>query len=163
MLSQLERLSVETDGRYASDKELVFFQQYLQTARLRFALYQKLQRLEPHVVQEVLGQLRRQDPTLLQVGGQDLTPKWQRDTVRTLRYGATAMLLDDPDHFKEQMLLWFQTIMRSFHTERSCDATYRILQTVMQQYLTSEEGALFLPILELSRTVLAGSSGLDKP
>lgn len=157
MLSQLESLRVHGDGRYATDAELKFLQQYLQTVRLRFALYQKIQRLEPQLVQEVLAQLQREDASLLTVGNKDLTAKWQRDTVRTLRHGATALLLNDPDLFKERMLLWFQTIMRSFRAERSCEATYRTMQAVVKRYLTPEEAGLFCPILEMSRSMFADS------
>lgn len=155
MLSQLDRLSVNADGRYASDEELLFLREYLQSARLRFQLYQKLQKLEVQVVQTVLERLKAEDPTLLQVGGQDLTAKWQRDTVRTLRYIAASLLINDTEIFKERMLLWFQTIMRSFQTQRSCEATYRVMQAVIKRYLSAEEAELVCPILELSRSMLS--------
>lgn len=155
MLSQLDRLSVNADGRYASDEELLFLREYLQSARLRFQLYQKLQKLEVQVVQTVLERLKAEDPTLLQVGGQDLTAKWQRDTVRTLRYIAASLLINDTEIFKERMLLWFQTIMRSFQTQRSCEATYRVMQAVIKRHLSAEEAELVCPILELSRSMLS--------
>ena len=157
MLQQLEQLCMDTDGRYATDAELMFFQNYLKTARLRFLLYQKLQKLEPQLIQKVLAQLKTTNPDLLKMGNTDLTAKWQRDTVRTLRYAATALLTDDPDIFKDRMLIWFQSIMKSFKAERSCEETYQIIQTVVRQALTPEEAELFCPLLEMSRTVLGES------
>lgn len=154
MFQQLEQLSITTDGRYATDAELIFFQDYLKTARLRFSLYQKLQKLEPQLVQQLLTQLKQTRPELLQAGGVDLTAKWQRDTVRTLRYAAAAMLTDDPEIFKDRMLIWFQTIMKSFKAEQSCQETYQILQTLMKQALTPAEANLICPLLEMSRTIL---------
>jgi hypothetical protein len=154
MLSQLEHLSVDVDGRYATDAELMFFQSYLRTARLRFALYQKLQQLEPKIVQEVLAYLKSEDPTILQVGGQDLTAKWQRDTVRIIRYVAAASLIDDPEMYRERVLLWFQTIMRSFQAGHSCDVTYQAMQVIVRKYLSAEEAAIVCPLLEMSRAVL---------
>ena len=154
MLSQLQRLSTETDGRYATDAELAFFQAYLKTARLRFGLYQKLQILEPQIVQQVLARLQLENPGLLRVENTDMTAKWQRDTVRTLRYAATTLLIDDPDIFKERMLLWFQTIMRSFGAERSCYETYKVMAAIVQQHFTPEEANLLCPLLDLSQTVL---------
>jgi hypothetical protein len=154
MLQQLTELCLNTDGRYASDSELVFFQEYLKTARLRFSLYQKIQNLEVKLIQQVLATMKEKDPNLLKVGGTDLTAKWQRDTVRVLRYAATALLLDDPEIFKERMLLWFQTIMKSFKAEQSCEATYEALQTVFRTALTPDEAALFCPLLEMSRCTL---------
>lgn len=155
MLSQLHKLSVEADGRYATDPELSFLQSYLQTVRIRLSAYQKIQAAEGEIVQQVLHKINAIDPSLLQQGAVDLTPKWQRDTARVLRYAALALLIDDPDQFKEKMLLWFQTIMRAFGAQRSCNATYLLMQDVMQQYLTPAEAQIFLPILELSRRTLA--------
>lgn len=157
MIQQIEQLCVNADGRYASDTELMFFQDYLKTARLRFSLYQKIQKLEPQLVQKVLAQLQAKDPDLLKMNGTDLTAKWQRDTVRLIRYAATALLSDDADLFNERMLMWFQTIMKSFKAERSCEATYQAMQSVVREALTPEEAALFCPLLEMSRVTLGTS------
>ncbi|MGF1459398.1 MAG: phycobilisome protein [Leptolyngbyaceae cyanobacterium] len=154
MIQQIEQLCTQTDGRYATDAELMFFQDYLKTARLRFSLYQKLQKLEPKIIQQVLAELQAKDPTLLQINGADLTAKWQRDTVRILRYAATALLSDDAEVFQERMLAWFQTIMKSFNAERSCEATYQAMQKVLRSALSPEEAALFCPLIEMSRVTL---------
>ena len=159
MLQQIAELCAETDGRYASDAELVFFQDYLKTVKLRFSLYQKIQVLEPKIIQKVLVQLKEKDPSLFKIGNADLTAKWQRDTVRVLRYAATALLLDDVGIFEERILLWFQTIMKSFKAERNCEVTYQSLKLVFQEILTPEEAALFCPLLELSRRTLGSTQG----
>lgn len=157
MLQQLEELSTKTDGRYATDAELVFFQTYLKTARLRFSLYQKLRRLEPQLMKQLLGQLQQNHPELLTVGGQDMTAKWQRDTVLLLRRAAIALLTDDPDIYRDQILIWFQTIMQAFEAEKTCQETYKRLQTVVAQALSPEEAELICPLLEMSRTILGES------
>ncbi|WP_204138413.1 phycobilisome protein [Halomicronema sp. CCY15110] len=154
MLQQIERLSAQTDGRYANDAELVFFQSYLKTARQRFLLYQKLQKLEPQIIRQVLEELKTKEPDLLIINEQDLTAKWQRDTVRLLRYAATALLTDDEVVFKEKLLIWFQSIMKSFKAERSCEATYQAMQRVLKNLLTADEAALFCPLIELTRVTL---------
>lgn len=154
MLSQLTKLSLDVDGRYASDRELLFLQTYLPTVRTRLSAYQKIQAAEREIIQQVLRRLNATDSSLLTQGNVDLTAKWQQDTVRILRCAALALLLDDPNSFKEKTLLWFQTIMQAFRAERSCDATYGALQQVVQEYLLPEEFKLFLPILELSRLTL---------
>jgi len=154
MLQQLEQLSVTTDGRYATDAELRFFQDYLKTARLRFALYQKLQKVEMQLVEQVLAQIKMTRPDLLMMGNADMTAKWKRDTVRILRYAAAALLSDDSEVFRDRMLLWFQTIMRSFKSQKACEETYKIMQVVVRKMLTPEEAELVCPILEMSRTVL---------
>lgn len=155
MIQEIEQLCAETDGRFATDAELMFFQSYLQTARLRFALYQKIQQIEPQLIKSVLLQLQKKQPHALKINGADLTAKWQRDTVRLIRYAATATLTDDTELFEEGMLRWFQSIMKSFKAEQSCDATYQVMQTVLREQLTPAEADLFCPLIELSRVAMS--------
>ena len=156
MLTNIEALVQASDGRYASDQELMFFQTYLSTVGTRLRAYQKLQAAEQQIVAQVLTRLKAQNLDIFQVGGQDLTAKWQRDTVRVLRYSAIALLLDESKRFEDSLLSWFQTIMRAFGAQESCDRTYAAMQAVMPQFLNAEELKLFLPLLELSRVTLGG-------
>lgn len=162
MLSKISDLTAATDGRYATDQELEFFQTYLKTARLRFSAYQKIQAAETQIVAETLVKLQMLKPDLLTVDSQNLQPrnlqpKWQADTVRVLRYCALALLLDDSPTLKEKMLLWFQTVMQAFSTEKSCHHTYTVMQDVIARYLSAEENQLITPILALTCTTLSPS------
>lgn len=157
MLTNVQALVAATDGRYASDQELMFFQQYLGSVSTRLRAYQKIQRAEPQIISQVMARLKAKNPDIFLVGEQDLAAKWQRDTVRVLRYSATALLLDDEERLKDRLLMWFQTIMRAFGAQASCALTYATMQEVMTQHLNGEELRLFLPILELSRTILGES------
>ncbi|AFY67422.1 Phycocyanin [Geitlerinema sp. PCC 7407] len=154
MLSQMERLRQEVDGRYASDEELKFFEEYIQTFPQRLSAYRRIQMTEAILIQQVQRKLRSQDPRLLRSGQQDVSGKWKRDTLRVLRYSALAMLINDPELLQESLLFWMQTVMRAFGAQRSCDVTYRLMQEVAQQHLPRTEAALFCPILELNRSVL---------
>ena len=155
MLTQVQELIHQTDGRYASDQELYFLQNYLSTAPLRFRTYQKIQKAETEIINQLLKELKTYHPDIFMVNHQDLTAKWQRDTVRVLRYAATALLVDDAEAFKDKLLMWFQTIMKAFGAQRSCQVTYSTLQQVVKQHLTPEEVQLLLPMVELSRVTLA--------
>ncbi|MBE9136081.1 phycobilisome protein [Nodosilinea sp. LEGE 07088] len=158
MLTNVQSLIHNSDGRYASDQELMFFQTYLSSVGTRLRAYQKIQRAEQQIIAQVMAQLKAQRPSTFQVGGQDLTAKWQRDTVRVLRYSATALLLDDTERFKETLLTWFQSIMRAFKTQESCHLTYTAMQAVMPNHLNAEELKLYIPILELCRVVLGAAT-----
>ncbi|MBD2106145.1 phycobilisome protein [Nodosilinea sp. FACHB-13] len=157
MLTNVQALVQATDGRYASDQELMFFQQYLGSVSTRLRAYQKIQGAEQQIINQVLTRLKVQKPDIFLVGSQDLATKWQRDTVRVLRYSATALLLNDSEWLKDTLLMWFQSIMRAFGAQESCNLTYTVMQEVMTQHLNTEELRLFLPILELSRTLLGKS------
>ncbi|NJN48761.1 MAG: phycobilisome protein, partial [Alkalinema sp. RL_2_19] len=43
MLSQMQRLTTATEGRYATDEELRFLPEYLRSYELRMQTYQQLQ------------------------------------------------------------------------------------------------------------------------
>lgn len=154
MLSQLNKLSIVTDGRYATDAELKFLADYVRTFRQRVQTYQQIQQLEGRMVQAVYERLRQIEPTLFLSDGKDITLKWKQDTIRVLRYSAIAMLLNDPLTLRERLLFWFQTIMKAFGAQKSCQLTYVVMQEVVKQHLGSEQAALFCPILEINRQIL---------
>lgn len=154
MLSQLQNLSVATDGRFATDEELLFVHQYARSFGLRLQTYQKLQAAEAVIVQQVYARLQALDPTLFQGQSDDLSSKWKRDTIRVLRYSAIAMLLDDPTTLQERLLFWFQSIMKAFGAQRYCHLTYTAMQEVAKQYLSPMQASLFCPILEINRKLL---------
>lgn len=154
MLTDIKALIRTTDGRYASDQELYFLKDYLTTAPLRFRTYQKIQKAETDIINQLMKELKTYHPDVFVVNNQDLTAKWQRDTVRVLRYAATALLVDDPEAFQDKLLMWFQSIMQAFGAQQNCQVTYGTLQQVIKQHLTPEEAQLILPLLELCRTTL---------
>lgn len=158
MLNQLERLCFETDGRYATDAELEFLSVYCNSFNLRIQTYLKLQELEPLLVQQAFQKLRSIDPAIFHYNRVDASAKWKQDTIRVLRHVAVAVLLDDPGSLQEQFLIWFQTIMKAFGTQKSCDLTYQVLQEVVKYNLTARQAGLVCPVLELTRLVLGDRS-----
>lgn len=157
MLSQLEKLSLDTDGRYANDDELQFFADYIQLFGLRMQTYQTLQLVEAAIVKQAEEKIRLLDPSFFQSGHEDISAKWRRDTVRVLRYSAVAMLMNDPETLRRRFLLWFQTIMKAFGAQKSCNVTYEVVQDVVKQHLTPVQASLFCPILEINRQTLGMS------
>lgn len=155
MLSQLARLSVEADGRYAAQSELQFLKDYFQSLNLRLSAYKKIQAAEKEIIRDVETKILSSNPTLFRLGSQDVTAKWRLDTVRVLRHSAAALLIDDRDRLRDRLLVWFQTILDSFQAKKSAEVTFEIMQDVIQRYLTAEEASLFVPILEMNRTIFS--------
>lgn len=162
MLTQTQNLYQETDGRYATDEELQFFRDYIESFPLRLTTYNKIRTSEALIVQQVQSQIRARAPHLLQRGDQDLSGKWKQDTLRILRHSALALLIDDQERLRDRLLLWFQTIMRAFNAQDSCDVTYSIMQKVVESLLTPEEAALLHPILEYNRQILCQVSTIEE-
>ena len=154
MLKAFKDLANQAEGRYATDAELQFIVDYVNLYQLRLETYQKVQTLEKTFVKDVHAQLTAKEPELLQQNKKDLTVKWKQDTLRVLRYSAIALLLDDAELHQERFLYWFQTIMRAFGAQQSCDTTYALMQDIAQRQLSNVEAALLCPILELNRVAL---------
>lgn len=155
MLSQLANLSVEADGRYAAQSELQFLKDYFQSLNLRLSAYQKIQAAEKEIIRDVETKILSASPDLLRRGSQDLTSKWRLDTVRVLRHSAAALLIDDRNRLRDRLLLWFQTILGSFQAKKTSELTFQIMQDAIKQYLTAEEANLFIPILEMNRSIFS--------
>ena len=54
----------------------------------------------------------------------------------------------------ENFLLWYKIIVRTFSYDRAAGVTYKVVQEVVQEYLTTQESTLFNPILQLNQVVL---------
>jgi Phycobilisome protein len=154
MLTQLDKLTRDVEGRYATDEELSFFTDYINSYELRLQTYQKLQAAEAIIFQQVYNKMRTMDPTLFMVGNQDVSAKCKRDTLMGLRYSAIALLISDTDALQERFLLWLQTIMRGSPAQRSCGIAYTVMQEVVKQHLKATQASLFLPILEMNHRML---------
>ncbi len=155
MLSQMNRLSVEAEGRYASDEELRFIPEFLKTYELRLQTYQKLQVIESTVIQQVHEKMKTQDSTFFQNGTRDLTSKCNRDAQLTWRASAVALLIDDQETLREQVLLWYQTIAKAVNSQRAFGSAYVAMQEVIPEHLTPQQCALLSPILEMTRSLLS--------
>jgi hypothetical protein len=154
VLSQLDRLSRDCDGRYATKVELSFLKDYLRSASIRLTIYQKLQNLDKDIVREVEAKMRSINPNFFRIGGVDVTEKWRADTFRILRYISTAVLINDPQRLRDRVLTWFEVILGSLNAKESTGVTYQVMPEVIKPLFTMEEQNLLIPILELVRTKL---------
>jgi hypothetical protein len=154
MLSKLRRLTVDAEGRYATDDELTFLKGYIHSYELRTNTYKKLREIENDIVEQVYEQVRSQNPNLFYNTDTDITAKWKSDTHRVLRYTAVALLIDDTERLKEHLLFWFQTVMQAFKAQQSCNITYTVMQDVVRKSLSEQEAELVCPLLEITRNAL---------
>jgi Phycobilisome protein len=156
MLTQLNKLTREVDGRYATDSELTFMVELVNSYKDRLSAYRKLQAAEGVIMQQVKSRLRAIDPSILMSGKVDISKKCERDMTFVFRYSTLALLMNDPEMLQERVLFWLQTVTRSFKDHRRhCDVTYKVMQEVVKQYLTPTEANLFCPILEIDRSFLS--------
>ncbi|MBE9029995.1 allophycocyanin [filamentous cyanobacterium LEGE 11480] len=154
MLSQLARLSVEADGRYATASELQFLKDYLATADQRMSAYEKIRDNEVQIMIDMETQSRLADANVFQKGERDVTQVCRRDRKQLLQCSAAAMLIDDLDRLRDGLLLWQSTIVRALKDEQASQVVCRVLPHVMQAHLTEAEAELMKPVLRLNQALL---------
>ncbi len=149
MLRQFANLTVDADGRYANDRELEFLASYLDSYETRLSAYIKIRDSAAEIVEQVrLGKQKRNSEF------EDFYSTCKRDLIDLLRYSAAALLFDDLERLRTNMLLWFQTIARAYTFEEDNNDTYDVLSKVIAQFLTPEEAKFAVPVFELNKVVL---------
>ncbi len=155
MLKQLANLSIETDGRYATDEELQFLQDYLRSIEPRIHVYEKLRQHAEEIIELVEEEKQITNPYLFQMKGYDITDICRRDMTNIFRCTAAAMLIGDLDRLREGLLIWYQTLVRAYDYTRYAQINYRLIQEMVKRFLTPEEMEFILPALQLNQTILS--------
>lgn len=154
MLRQLEKLSLEADGRYARAEELKFLKNYLAVAEQRISAYEKIRDAEEKILDQVEQQLRAKSPHIFRKGNQDYSAVCRRDRKHVLRLAAAAMLFADLEALREGFLLWYRTIIKAFRDEKVAQVTYQVLPQAVNQVLAGEEVPLMQPVMALTQSIL---------
>jgi Phycobilisome protein len=154
MLTQLSRLALESDGRYASAEELQFLKDYVQTAQQRSQVYKTIRDQEAFLLDELHNQAKTTDGSSLFKGTQDVSNFFKRDQKHILRVSSASMLFNDLDFLREGLLLWHRTIVKAFGVERPAQVACQIWPAVMLKYLSTDEYALMSPVVGLIRAIL---------
>ena len=155
MINQLAKLTTEADGRYASDRELQFLTDYLQSVEVRVSAYAKIRDRSEEILEQTKTKLDIAKPKMFARGEKDLSSIWRRDVTIILRCTVAAMLVNDLDWLRDSLLLWHRTIVNANQTKHISQATYSMMPEVMKEFLTDEEIKLILPILQLNQTILS--------
>jgi hypothetical protein len=154
MLTQLSRLALESDGRYASVEELQFLKDYIQTAPQRSQAYKTIRDQEAFLLDELYNQVKTTDGGSLFKGTQDVSNFFKRDQKHILRVASASMLFNDLDFLREGLLLWHRTIVKAFGVERPAQVACQVWPSVMGKYLSTDEFAFMSPLVGLVRAIL---------
>jgi Phycobilisome protein len=154
MLTQLSRLALEADGRYATAEELQFLKDYLQTADQRVQTYKTVRDNEAFLLEELHSQVKTSDGSSLFKGTQDVSNFFKRDQKHVLRVASAAMLFNDLDFLREGLLLWHRTVVKAFGVERPAQVACQVWPNVMGKYLPTDEYKFMSPVVGLIRAIL---------
>ncbi|MBD2463761.1 hypothetical protein H6G89_22425 [Oscillatoria sp. FACHB-1407] len=134
MNSTLEQHIREADGRYLTDLELRSLEGYAQSYQLRSTAYSLLCERSESLIQQVLDRLATTESTVIREHGETC----RRDMTYVLRSIALAVLRDDDQGFREQLILWMQNIMMALRKEAQSARAYQYLQEIIAQQLPTD-------------------------
>jgi hypothetical protein len=140
----LENNFLEADGRYLSIQELEPLERYCQSYRMRMEAYQLLSDRSERLVMTSLQKLAQTYPELIQQHG----PRCKYDMTEVVRYIAVAVLRDDELFFKEQMMVWLDTILLAHKRNEHCGLAYRYLQEAIATTIPAPAASLIHPYVE---------------
>lgn len=141
----LERNVLEADGRYLDSQELYPLEKYVQSYVNRLHTYQQLRDNSEKLVIQALRKLAQTYPELIQHHGQ----RCKYDMSEVLRYVALSVLRDDETFFKEQMVVWLDTILLAYKRNSNCVTAYRYLQDAIAATLPGADAILIRPYLDV--------------
>ncbi|EKQ67898.1 Phycobilisome protein [Leptolyngbyaceae cyanobacterium JSC-12] len=141
----LEQNLIEADGRYLDADELQPLERYIQTYTTRLETYHQLREHSDKLVLFSLRKFANTYPELIQQHG----ARCKFDMSEVLRYIAIAILRDDELFFKEQMMVWLDTILLAHKRNMHCSLAYRNLQEAIAASLPAASVNLIRPYLDL--------------
>jgi len=130
----LEQNIQNADGRYLTDNELDALDGYVQTYAIRLKTYTLLQEKSGEYILRALQQLAKTDAQTVQ----QHKDKCVRDMEYVVRSIAVAILRDDEEGFRQELLLWMQNIMAALHKEQQSSRAYQLLKTVLEEDMPQE-------------------------
>jgi hypothetical protein len=155
MLTQLARVSLDADGRFATDAELQFLKDYLESADHRISAYQKIRDHEEEIMDQIEEQALAKNPRVFHKGTRNMVETCRRDRKYLLKSSAAAMLVSDLDRLRDSMLLWQRTIIAAFQDQSASQIVSQVTPKVMEQQLTPAEVKQMMPALQLSQSLLS--------
>ena len=106
MLKQFKQLISETEGRFATDTELQFIKDYLDSAESRLGAYKKIRDHEEEILDAVEADAISVQPDVFVIGGQNRQSTARRDSQYVIRHLAISMLSNDLERFRDGVLVW---------------------------------------------------------
>lgn len=154
MLTQLSRLALDADGRYASKEELQFLKDYVKTVPQRIQVYKTIRDNEAFLLEELHNEVKSADGSSLFRGSQDVTAFFKRDQKHILRVASASMLCNDLDFLREGLLLWHRTIVKAFNVTKPAQIACQVWPGVMVKHVGAEDYKLMSPFVGLIRAIL---------
>lgn len=150
MHPQLAAVFDDAENRYLKSEDLSVLSHYVTSLPDRLDCYQAIRDHELEIMQWVADRLQVEIPH----EPQENLERSIKNALLLLRYGAMAMLLDDPNFVKQRLLSWVGPTIQVYGSQAIDSTLYRLLNQRLPQVLNARQLSLLSPILEMTQTAL---------
>jgi len=147
MNKSLNYLYSSYDTRFPDKEEESSLIKYCNSLKFRLEVMKEVEQKEKAIISESVTFMMNKYPSLDE-NFNDVKYKTYRDLSLILRYCVLAMVRDDLDFLKNQLLYWLRTILKSFGFETgSLIDTYRKMDELCERELDPKAYKIMKPYL----------------
>jgi hypothetical protein len=153
MHSDFQRFLQDAEDHYLQNTEIADFKQHVNALEQRLQTYEVLRDQELAIWQPIADQLEAACPG----AGAQRQEKALQHWIAALRYGAMAMLTNNPEFLQHRLLEWLTDVVKA---HQLADLEYQISQLLkarLQEVLSAHQWTLIEPYLTQTQQILVGT------
>ncbi|MGK7940508.1 MAG: phycobilisome protein [Crocosphaera sp.] len=150
MQKDFEPLFYEAEDHYLESSDLQALKKGSETLKERLAIYQNLRDQEVPIFQLIADSLLEAFPNENRQRLEQALKHW----MSVMRYGAMAMLLNNPDYFRHRLLEWLTDIIHAQEMVMIETYIFKCLMQELEEIFTNEQMALLTPFLQQAKMML---------
>jgi len=156
MYPEIRALLYEAEQNYLQPKEIERFKYHVLSLTQRLEVYETLRENELAIFQPIANGLLAAFPHEQQTSWERALKHW----VSVLRYGAMAMLLNNPEFLQRRLLEWLTDLVQVHQTQEMEMTLFQLLEARLPEFLSNEQMALLQPFLTQAQETLLGTGSL---
>jgi hypothetical protein len=156
MYPEIRALLYEAEQNYLQPTEIERFKYHVLSLAQRLEVYETLRENELAIFQPIANGLLAAFPHEQQASWERALKNW----VSVLRYGAMAMLLNNPEFLQRRLLEWLTDLVQVHQTQEMEMTLFQLLEARLPEFLSSEQMALLQPFLTQAQETLLGTGSL---
>ncbi|AMW28297.1 MULTISPECIES: phycobilisome protein [Arthrospira] len=154
MSSDVNSLLTQAENRYLKPEELQEFKRHTSTLAQRLKIYEFLRDREAVIFEPIVEKLQTAFPE----AQQPLVEKSLQHWILIMRHCAMAMLLDDTDYLKNNVLDWLRGFVKTRQSQTIETKIHELLLARLQEMLSPKAMIYLEDNLNLAKDTLLANS-----
>ncbi|MGF1604642.1 MAG: phycobilisome protein [Thermosynechococcaceae cyanobacterium] len=151
MHSDFERFLLDAEDHFLQGSEIADFKQHVTSLAQRLQTYELLRDQELKIWQPIADQLAQSGEN------SQKQEKALQHWIAALRYGAMAMLLNNPEFLQHRLLEWLTDIVQAHQLVELEHQLSQLLEASLKDILSAQQWALMQPYLIQTQQILVGT------